>query len=296
MAKVRQLRRSSATLGAENSKERREAGMKGLVLITMLLAAVLNQASVWAQSPASETEEMNASEEFDDEAISVLKNLSEHLAGAESFSYTYEAAYDAMQQSGLKVEFGATRDITVVRPNQLRSDSVRRDGERNTIIFSGETIYAISPDHQVYASAEQPGDLDDAIAFAAAELKLRTPAAAIVSSNFYTTAIQNLTRAYYLGVATIVGEDCDHILLSNDFTDFQLWVTRDAQPVLRRIVITYREVFGEPQFRAHFRNWQFNPELEHGLLEFQPTEEFNRVRFYVDERPSLEVEAAEEES
>jgi hypothetical protein len=293
LTKVQQLFSASATLGLKTRKGRE---VRRLVLLALLFAAAPMSDPAWAQSPASETQEMNASDEIDDEAIAVLKNLSDHLADAKSFSYTYEAAYDSVQESGLKVEFGATRDIAVVRPNQLRSDTIRRDGERNTIIFNGETIFAISTENLVYASAEQPGDLDEAIAFAAEQLKLQTPAAAIVSANFYANVIQNLTRAYYLGVSTIMGEDCDHLLLSNDFTDFQLWVTRDAQPVPRRIVITYREVWGEPQFRAHFHSWQFDPELDDGLLDFQPPENFNRVRFYVDERPSLEIEAVGEDS
>lgn len=249
----------------------------------------------WAQSAATQTQEMTADEEIDDEAMAVLKNLGDHLAGLERFSYRYEAAYDAVQPSGVKVEFGSSREITVERPNRMRSQITRRDGVSNTIIFTGETIYAVSDENQVYASVEQPGELDAAVDFAATELNLRAPAAAIASANFYTRAIENLTRAYYLGVSTIVGEDCDHLLFSNDFSDFQLWVTRTPQPVPRRVVITYRETPGEPQFRAHFSDWQFAPEITEDYFDFDPPEGYHRVRFYVPQRPAEWLEPAEQQ-
>ena len=257
-------------------------------LLLALLCGLFIGPKGLAQSAATQTQEMTADSEIDDEAIAVLKNLGDHLAGLERFSYRYEAAYDAVQQSGVKVEFGSSRDITVERPNRMHSEITRRDGVSNRLIFTGETIFAVSDENQVYASVAQPGELDDAIDFAATELNLRAPAAAIVSSNFYTRAIENLTRAYYLGVSTIAGEDCDHLLLSNDFTDFQIWVTRTSQPVPRRVVITYREAPGEPQFRAHFSNWQFAVEVEDDFFQFNPPENYHRVRFYVAPAPIVD--------
>ena len=260
--------------------------------ITAVVAAVLLLLSApgSTQSLAAQTLEMTEAEdgsagEIDDEAVAVLRALSDHLAGLSEFSYRYEASHDTVQSSGLKVEFGSARRILVSRPDRLRMDGERRDGVRNTIVFSGEKIFAYAPDQQVYASADQPGDLDEAIAFAIQELRLKAPVSGLVSSNFFDDAMQNLKRAYYLGVSRLTGEDCDHLLLSNDFTDFQLWVTRTPTPVLQRVVITYREEPGQPQFRAHFMDWNLDPEIAPEDLNFVPPEDAARVRFYVEARP-----------
>lgn len=242
-----------------------------------------------AQSIAAETLEMAETDQIDDEAIAVLRSLSDHLASLEKFSYRYEASHDTVQSSGLKVEFGSSRKVVVARPDRLRMDGERRDGVRNTIIFSGEQIYAYVPDQKIYAAAEQPGELDDAIDFAIRELRLKAPVSGLVSSNFFDDVMQNLNRAYYLGVATVAGEDCDHLLMSNDFTDFQLWVTRTPTPLLRRIVITYREEPGEPQFRAHFMDWDLDPEIAEDSLSFVPSDDVARVRFYVEAREAEEI-------
>jgi hypothetical protein len=199
-----------------------------------------------------------------------------------------------VQNSGVKVEFGSSRKVVVARPDRLRMDGERRDGVRNSIIFSGEKIYASVPEQKVYASADQPGDLDDAIAFATSELRLKTPMSGLVLMNFFDDAMQNLNRAYYLGVTRLAGEDCDHLLLSNDFTDFQLWITRTPEPVLRRVVITYREEPGQPQFRAHFMDWNLSPEIAAGELNFEPADDVTRVRFYVEARALEQIPGAEQ--
>ena len=43
------------------------------------------------------------------QAIAILKNMGQYLAQAERFSVTIRDGYDAVQQSGQKVEFGEVR-------------------------------------------------------------------------------------------------------------------------------------------------------------------------------------------
>lgn len=46
-----------------------------------------------------------------------LMNFTKFLSSQKSFSYTAEMGYEAVQSSGLRLEFGATRKVTVQRPN-----------------------------------------------------------------------------------------------------------------------------------------------------------------------------------
>ena len=88
------------------------------------------------------------------EALQIFKRMADYLAAAKAFSYHSESSYDVVQASGMKVEFGASRNVLVSRPNQLRMDSERRDGMRGELIFDGQTIWAVDPDENVYATAD----------------------------------------------------------------------------------------------------------------------------------------------
>jgi hypothetical protein len=50
----------------------------------------------------------------------------------------------------------------------------------------------------------------------------------------------------------------------------------------RRIVITYRQIEGQPQFWAQFTEWDFSPKLSDTTFTFSPPGDAQRVRFFSD--------------
>ena len=246
-------------------------------VLTGLLAALIALASpaVLAQEDAT------ASTELEPEALAVLKSMADYLGAAETFAYRAISSYDVVQDSGIKVEFGKSSRLLVGRPDRLRMESQRRDGLRNVMVFDGENLWAYSPDHNVYATTPQPGPLDESIDFVIAELRVKAQMSDLVSPKLYETVTSGLTRALYLGETVLAGIDCHHLLMSNDYADFQLWIATGDAPLLRRVVITYREEPGEPQFRASFLEWDMSPDDAAAGFTFAAPEDAERVRFYI---------------
>jgi hypothetical protein len=55
---------------------------------------------------------------------------------------------------------------------------------------------------------------------------------------------------------------CDHLAVRTaGGVDFQVWIAQGDEPLPRRIVITYKDENGQPQFWADFSNWNLAPEL-----------------------------------
>jgi len=73
-----------------------------------------------------------------------LVNFSQFLSSQKSFSYTAVMGYEAVQNSGLRIEFGATRKLTVQRPNRARVEAQRRDGSKRLVIIDGKEITVFS--------------------------------------------------------------------------------------------------------------------------------------------------------
>jgi hypothetical protein len=245
-----------------------------------ILACLLSTSFVCAVQAQTVPPEAADTPQLEADALAVLKGLAEYLTAAGEFSYQAETSYDVVQDSGAKVEFGASRKIMVSRPNRLRIEVTRRDGAHSIVVFDGENVWVSAPEHNVYAKAGQRGDLDEAIQFAVTQLHLKAPLTDLISPDFYEHVTENMTGAVYLGETVLTGQTCDHLLLSNDYTDFQLWITTGSKPVLRRIVITYREEPGEPQFRAHFLKWDMSPPSTTGKFTFKPSADAERIRFY----------------
>ena len=68
-----------------------------------------------------------------------------------------------------------------------------------------------------------------------------------------------------------VGEwSCDHVAFQSETVDWQLWVERGGERRLRKFVITYHDLPGEPQFAALFESWDLAAELPDETFVFTP--------------------------
>jgi hypothetical protein len=73
---------------------------------------------------------------------------------------------------------------------------------------------------------------------------------------------------------------CDHLAVrTSKGVDFQVWVAQGSEPLPRRIVITYKEETGQPQFWADLSDWNLSPEISDTLFTFTPPAGADRIQF-----------------
>ena len=69
-------------------------------------------------------------------------------------------------------------------------------------------------------------------------------------------------------------------LFSTEEIDWQIWVD-NVVPVIRRIVVTYKKLPGDPQFAVTFTDWDFNVTLPDSVFAFEPPPGATRVEFEI---------------
>ena len=216
-------------------------------------------------------------------AMTILKNMSEYLAKAERFSVTIRDGYDAVQASGQKIEYGEVRKVTVSRPDHLRFDIERSDGEKGLVIFDGKEITVYTAKKNVYATVSRPGTLDQAIKYAVDDLKVRVPLALMLVSTLPSELDKLVVSADYVETTTITDVPCDHVAArTSTGVDFQVWVAQGSEPLPRRVVITYKDETGQPQFWADLSNWNLAPEVSDALFTFTPPNGADRIQFLTE--------------
>jgi len=119
------------------------------IVIVWAVALFLLVGSVFAADVAEEQSsgpadgnsvEMNVEEgapvaEVSDVAAEeILLEMARTIAEAEQFTVVVRSSYDAVQTNGQMVEYGALRRIQVKRPNRLRVDAQRSDGEHRVLL------------------------------------------------------------------------------------------------------------------------------------------------------------------
>jgi hypothetical protein len=216
-------------------------------------------------------------------AMTILKNMSQYLAQAEHFSVTIRDGYDAVQQSGQKIEYGEVRKVTVSRPDRLRFEVERSDGEKGLVIFNGKDLTVFTADKNVYATVPRQGTLDQVIKYALDDLKIRVPLAVMLLSTLPSELDSLVVSADYVETTTITDVPCDHVAArTSRGVDFQVWVAQGSEPLPRRVVITYKEDAGQPQFWADLSNWNLAPEVSDALFTFTPPEGADRIQFMAE--------------
>ena len=85
----------------------------------------------------------------------------------------------------------------------------------------------------------------------------------------YALLAPRIEDAFYVGVHTAAGVPCHHVLLIQESVDWQIWIQTGERPLPRKLVITYKDVPGSPQYVAVFTNWEFDPDVPDSLFVFQ---------------------------
>src|SRR3954464_3371979 len=133
------------------------------------MAGARQQGTAPGGAPPAASGKAAAGPKVDPRANDLLKRMSDYLAGLQPFSFAAEHATEVVLQSGEKLEFLADSNVTVQRPNHLRSD--RRGEKANvSLYYDGKSVTIFGHRMNMYATTAAPPTLDAAIDFTRKQL------------------------------------------------------------------------------------------------------------------------------
>jgi hypothetical protein len=258
----------------------RAASCVGLALVLALATAARAEAPT--EAPAAE-----AVDPVDPEALAIATRAGDFLREAKRFSFSADSGYEVVQEDGSKLEFGSARRYLVQRPDRVRVETEPREGGRRLTLFDGKSFIQADLAENAYARADlkQPRDIDFMIDLVRERLDTPLPLAELLRNNPRQAIEDSLESADVVGTQRLRGVDCDHIALRNPDADLQLWIAQGEQPLVRRVVITYRNLEGQPSFWADLDDWSFAPEIDAASFRWEPPAGAERVRFEVRAAP-----------
>jgi len=251
----------------------------GLCLVVSLFLFATWQARAQEKAPES-----SASAE---DATALLNKTADFLSRAGQFSVTIRSGYDAVQKSGQKIEFGDIRKVTLLRPDRFRADIERSDGEKGLVIFDGKDIIIFNEKDKVYAKASRPGDLDGAVTYLLKDLGMRLPLAMMYLSRLPSEMENRVRSVETVEQTAIMDVPCVHLAARTDDVDFQIWVPSKGDPLPRRIVLTYKNEKGQPQFWANLSDWNLSPNPSDSLFIFAAPEDARQIPFLAQLKLSM---------
>jgi hypothetical protein len=144
----------------------------GFLAVCALLFGVPTLAEDTKPAPSAAAVAPAVATDRDPRAMEILLRMANTLANAPAIGVTVLSSYDAIQKDGEFIEFGDRRRIELQRPDRLRVEVERSDGEKGSLVFDGKAITAYKPADNIYAVVEKPGTVDAALVYVVKDLQI----------------------------------------------------------------------------------------------------------------------------
>ena len=219
----------------------------GIALAVLLAAAVGERAR--AAEPAA----------VEPEAARLLRAALERIATAKAFTFAAEVANHTALPSGQRVQYTGRIEHRHPPPGRP-ADQLRGGAALEPLLVRREDLHPPRPRaERLRLPAREQGRLEDFLDAMKDKLGFTLPLALLLHEDVATRAFSWIKVGFVVGPATLGGVAVQHLAFSGERSDWQLWVTDGPEPVIKRIVTTYKQTEGSPQFTATFLAWDFAP-------------------------------------
>lgn len=206
------------------------------------------------------TASISAARADEAQARSLLKAMSDYLAGQKAISFDYDSNLEIVSTQQQKIGLASSGTLTLNRPDKLHA--TRTGGFANVeMVFDGKTLTLLGKNANLYAQVEAPGTIDQLVDVLRDKYHRPVPAADLLMSDPYKELMPLVTDVKDLGSGVIHGMECDHLAFRTKEVDWQIWIAQGARPYPCRYVITSKKVTGWPQYTLDITAWKVGSEV-----------------------------------
>ncbi len=219
----------------------------------------------------------------------LLSRMSEFFTTHSEIAFEAFVTYEAVQESGQKLQFDLVQRIAVSQPDRLFWVTLRDDGTTNTVWYSDGVFTMLKQPENIYGQIEVPATIPEMIDVVVNEYGIVVPFSDFLASGDESVFLRDLESSFYAGLAWVEDAWTHHLGLRSELVDFEVWLKEDGDPVPQKLAITWKHEQGLPSYVARFRKWQSSPSLEESQFRFVAPPDAERIEI-IPVSPVSEVE------
>jgi hypothetical protein len=226
--------------------------------------------------PLIEAELAPGSRLIDPRADELMRQMSDRLARAGAFALEAEEVYDDVPEQSPRQQLTNLRRVAMRRPDRLVGDAAG-DALNRSFWYDGKTFSALDNEQFVWAGGAVPPTVDQALDWVFEQTGTVIPLADFLYADSYARLMGDVQRGVYLGIHEAAGVPCHHLSFEQATIDWQIWIDAGAEPLPRKLVITYKTEDEVPQYAVTIRKWNLKAQLPDALFAFSPPEGAKRI-------------------
>jgi hypothetical protein len=206
----------------------------------------------------------------------LVHRMSDRLARVSALAVEAEEVYDEVPADAPRQQLTCVRRVAMRRPNRLAGDA-SGDARNGSFWYDGQTFTAIDREQNVWASGAVPPTVEGALDWVFGQTGTAVPLGDFLYADAYDRLMGDVQRGVYLGIHEAAGVQCHHLSFEQATIDWQLWIDAGADPLPRKLVITYKTEDEVPQYSVTIRKWNLAAQLPDALFHFTPPEGATRI-------------------
>ena len=211
----------------------------------------------------------------DEASAGPLKAMSDKLAAADQIAVSGIRRLDSqlIENAGV-IGYGKV-DLLLDRPD--RAKVVIRGASKTREYYlskEGSTIYEPKSGH--YGQFPGQATVDKSLDAAAAKFGIHIPAQDFLSANPYRSLAGQSDTISHVGVESVGGLPCDHILGKRADLEWEMWIAQ-SDKLPRKFSITVAGLNGRNHYQVDIHKWDLNPGLAADAFVFKPSKNDSKI-------------------
>ena len=204
----------------------------------------------------------------DSVAVNLLTKMSTVIGEHTSVSFELETANDKMNDLKENERHSNSHKIHMVGPDKM-AISTKGDSGNRAIWYNGELFTYYSFDENNYVSVDAPDNIIEMMDDMNFRFGINFPSADLFYPSLVDDVVEEFEYVKYLGLKSIDGEECFHVMASSNVMTFQLWITNDQMFLPKQYLIIEKDKSYQ-QHQGTFSNWLVNPSIPESIFDFRP--------------------------
>jgi len=243
------------------------------MIMRRILCALLLLLPAAAWSQGSDPSDM------DPQATWLLKQMATQLGAAEQLMFRIEVSSDELTDDGRAVQLSHTMDVALRRNDRLLAISRGDDGHKE-FRFDGRMAILYHASYGYYSTTLARQTVDGTLDFMADQYGFVIGISDFLAEDPYASMMDGVTVASYEGTSEIRGVTCHQLSFGQDDVDWQVWLEEGRRHQPRKLVMTYKNEEGWPQYTAFFSDWNFAAQLPDELFTFDSPPTAKKIDFH----------------
>jgi len=191
---------------------------------------------------------------IDPQALERLQNMSYFLGSKSEYTFKADAMFDVLIRGERTIQYSAQETVYIQKPDKFTIKFVTDIGGYKIWYTAGQATLLSLPTND-FSLAPLPGSIDQALKKLLEQYNFAPALSEFLFINTYRVMTENVTSGAYFGTSKVFGTKCDHLAFVQDDINWQIWIESGRRPIPRKLVITYKNQPGSPQFIAILKDW-----------------------------------------